>query len=146
MPKEVIINANSPTCARENAPCTDVFNDFQDTIKPKQEKATLPIITINVITKIGQAYCPNNAGFTIMPTDTKNTAPKKSFNGFITCSIFSVKDVSAKIEPIINAPNADEKPEYVANHTIPKHNPIVVKSKISSFSNFSIFFRNVGTK
>ena len=50
-------------------------------MNPKQEKATLPAITISVIKKIGQANSTNIDGSTIIPTETKNTAPKKSLIG-----------------------------------------------------------------
>ena len=72
---------------------------------------TLPVTTITVIKKIGQAYVINIEGSTIIPTDTKNTAPKKSFSGLMLFSIRSINPVSAKIDPIINAPKAEENPE-----------------------------------
>jgi hypothetical protein len=105
------MKANSPTCAKENAPKTEVFKGCPDATKPKQEKVIMPIITIRVITKIGKALVMNIEGSTIIPTETKKTAPKKSFKGESVFSMRSIISVSAKIEPIKNAPKAEEKPK-----------------------------------
>ena len=45
----------------------------------------------------------NIVGSTIIPTETKNTAPKKSFNGWMFFSMRSITAVSERIEPMINA-------------------------------------------
>ena len=91
-------------------------------------------------------YSTNILGSTNIPTDTKNTAPNKSLIGFITSSIRSDSSDSERIEPIIKAPKADEKPTDVANKTIPKQSAIEVKSNNSLLSSDAIFFKNVGTK
>ena len=65
---------------------------------------------IDVATPLGN-HLALRAGFTIMPTVTKNTAPKKSLRGLITLSMRFITPVSDNMEPIINAPKADEKPE-----------------------------------
>ena len=49
-----------------------------------------------------------------MPTDTKNTAPKRSLIGDTRCSICSALGASAMREPMMKAPNALEKPKLVA--------------------------------
>lgn len=134
IPRAAIMNANSPTCARENAPETDVFNGCPEAMKPKHEKMTLPIITIKVMTRIGFAYVMNISGLTIIPTETKKTAPKKSFSGWRFFSIRPITSVSARIDPMIKAPRAEEKPDAVANKTIPKHIPMVISKSISSLS------------
>ena len=102
-------------------------------------------ITINEIYKIGSAYWINIAGFTSIPTETKNTAPKKSFTGFKIRSILFATSDPAKIAPIIKAPKAEEKPDDVANKTIPKQRATAVIRSVSSFKYFDIFFINVGT-
>ena len=81
MPRLAMIKANSPTCASEKPQRIAVFTGWPEMMKPRHEKATLPITTISVIRKIGQAYVTNIDGSTIMPTETKNTAPKKSLIG-----------------------------------------------------------------
>ena len=58
----------------------------------------------------GQMYCTIIPGSTIMPTETKKMAANRSFTGFTKRSIFSASSVSASIEPITNAPKAEEKP------------------------------------
>ena len=61
-------------------------------------------------------------------------------------SILSMTAVSDRIEPIKNAPKADEKPNPVASKTMPKHMLTVIKSNISSFKYLLILFKNVGTR
>lgn len=70
----------------------------------------LPDITANVMTTIGPAYSTIIKGSTIIPTDTKNMAPNKSFTGLTRRSILSASTVSARIDPMIKAPNAAEIP------------------------------------
>ena len=41
-----------------------------------------------------------------MPTETKKMAPKRSFTGVVTRSMLSASTVSARMLPIMNAPNA----------------------------------------
>ena len=109
-PKEAIINANSPICVKLKPHCIAVFNGFPESMTPKVPKTDCPKITAKVITIIGTAYSTIIAGSTIIPTDTKKIAPKRSLTGFTSRSMDSASIVSAKIEPIINAPNAAEKP------------------------------------
>ena len=71
-------------------------------------------------------------GIYIIPTDTKKMAPNKSFTGATSFSIFSASTVSAKIDPIIKAPNAAENPTLAATTTIPKHNASETISNISA--------------
>ena len=85
-------------------------------------------------------------GFIIIPTETKKTAPKKSFIGLVRVSIFSSFIVSAKIDPMINAPNAEESSTSVAKTTIPKHKPKEMISSVSSLSHFFAFLRKVGIR
>ena len=58
------------------------------------------------IANIGSQYSASTAGSTIMPTETKKIAPKRSFTGVVTRSMLSASTVSARMLPIINAPNA----------------------------------------
>ena len=85
------------------------------------------------------------AGSTIIPTETKKTAPKKSFSGRTTFSIRTINPVSESTDPIRKAPRAEENPEAVASQTMPKHMPTVIRSSISSFKNEVSFFKTVGT-
>ena len=59
-------------------------------------------------------------------------APKRSFTGFTKCSIFSASLVSAKIDPMINAPKAGENPTFAANITISRHKAKEIIKSISS--------------
>ena len=59
-----------------------------------------------VMASIGNQYSASTAGSTIMPTETKKMAPKRSFTGVVTRSMLSASTVSARMLPIMNAPNA----------------------------------------
>ena len=140
-PNEAIINANSPICVKLKPHCIAVFKGFPERITPNVPKIACPIITM-----IGMAYSTIIAGSTIIPTDTKKIAPKRSLTGFTNRSMDSASMVSAKIDPIMNAPNAAENPVLAAITTIPKHNARDTISKVSSPISFLQRFRNSGIK
>ena len=110
MPREAIIKENSPICARLKPQCTEVLRLWPEASTPPVEKISLPIIVATTSTKIGSACSRRIAGSTIMPTDTKKTAPNKSLIGATRCSIFSALGASAIKEPMMKAPKAEEKP------------------------------------
>ena len=95
---------------------------------------------------IGPMYSTIMAGSTIIPTDTKKMAPNKSFTGATNFSMVSASTVSANIEPIINAPNAGEKPTLAARTTIPKHMAKERISIVSSLTHFFERFKKIGIK
>ena len=95
---------------------------------------------------IGPIYSTIIAGSTIIPTDTKKMAPNKSFTGATSFSMVSASTVSAKIDPIINAPNAGEKPTFAANTTIPKHMANERISIVSLLTHFFERFKNIGIR
>ena len=145
-PRDAMINANSPICVRLNPHCIAVFKGLPESITPKVPKIDCPKMTAKVITIIGTAYSTIIAGSTIIPTDTKKIAPKRSFTGFTNRSMDSASIVSARIEPMINAPNAAENPVLAAITTIPKHNANDTISKVSSPINLRQRFRNSGIR
>ena len=145
IPEEAIIKANSPSWAREKPLKIDVSKRLPESKKPKVDKITLPVITTKVIIKIGLIYSINIPGSTSIPTEVKNTAPNKSFTGLMVASMRSASSVSAKIDPIMNAPKADENPTDVAIKTMPKHKAMAVKSNSSSFNNGIIFKKRIKT-
>ena len=55
-----------------------------------------------------RAFSFITTGSTSIPTEIKNTAPKRFFTGVTMCSMRSASVVPAKIEPITKAPNANE--------------------------------------
>ena len=83
-------------------------------------------------------------GATIIPTETKNIAPKRFLIGSTMRSICSLSAVSARMDPITNAPRAEEKPTDVASATIPKHSPMLTMSRISSLRYSLAFLSSVG--
>ena len=143
-PKAAIIKANSPICAKLKPDCIDVLSGCPDNKTPNEEKKAFPTIVTNVIRITGHAYCTRTAGSTNIPTETKKIAPNRSFTGLIICSIRSASIVSARIDPIIKAPSAAEKPVFVATTTIPRHNPKAITSNVSSFISFLTFFNKAG--
>ena len=78
-------------------------------------------------------------GLINMPTDTKNMAPNRFLREEIKCSILSAFVVSARMDPIMNAPNAGENPAYRAIITNAKHK---AREKIKRISSLSKFFKN----
>ena len=95
---------------------------------------------------IGPIYSTIMAGSTIIPTDTKKIAPNKSFTGATNFSMVSASTVSAKIEPIMNAPNAGEKPTFAAKTTIPKHMASERISIVSLLTHLFERFKKIGIK
>ena len=122
------------------------FNGLPESITPNVPNTDCPKITAKVMTRIGTAYSTIIAGSTIIPTDTKKMAPKRSLTGFTNRSIDSASIVSAKIDPIINAPKAAEKPVLAAITTIPKHSASDTISKVSSPISLRQRFKNSGTR
>ena len=143
-PREAIIKANSPICVRLKPHCMAVFKGCPANITPIVPKKACPRITANVMTMIGTAYSIIIAGSTIIPTDTKKIAPNKSFTGFTNRSIDSASIVSARIDPIMKAPKAAEKPVLAAIATIPKQRAKDTINSVSSLISFRQRFRNSG--
>ena len=85
-------------------------------------------------------------GSTIIPTDTKNIAPKKSFMGLVSFTIFSLCIVPLRMEPITKAPNASEIPALIVITTIRKHKPRETTIRVSPVRKFFIFLKIVGIK
>ena len=80
---------------------------------------------------IGTAYSTRISGSTSIPTDTKNTAPKRFFTGSTSLIILSASTVSAKIDPMTNAPKALLKPTCVDRTAIAQHKPSDTMSSVS---------------
>ena len=85
-------------------------------------------------------------GSTNIPTDTKNTAPKRFFTGSTSRIILSASMVSAKMLPITNAPKAELKPASVAMTAIRKHSPSEMMTSISSVISLRVFRRKNGIR
>ena len=93
---------------------------------------------------MGILYSTIMAGSTIIPTDTKKMAPNRSFTGATSFSMDSASTVSARMEPIMKAPNAAEKPASAASTTIRKHMPTATTNKVSADIHLRTRFRKVG--
>ena len=87
-----------------------VFNGCPASNTPNVPNKDCPMITAKVITMIGPPYSTIIKGSTIIPTETKKIAPNKSFTGLTRRSMLSASTVSARMDPIIKAPNAAENP------------------------------------
>ena len=141
-----MIKANSPICVRLNPHCMAVFKGWPAKTTPNVPKSACPTMTAIVITRIGNAYSPIMAGSTIIPTETKKIAPKRSLTGFTNRSMDSASIVSARIDPIIKAPKAAENPVLAAITTIPKQRAKETISKVSSLISLRQRFRNSGIR
>ena len=95
---------------------------------------------------MGTMYCTTIDGSSSMPTDKKNTAPKRSFTPLVRCSTRSACIVPASSDPARNAPSADEKPKAFASSTMPKHMPSDTIRRVSSFMNVTDLFSSVGSR
>ena len=101
-----MIKANSPICAIEKPLCMASLRLQPESRKPTEPKMACPTRMASVMMTIGSQYSRSTAGSTSMPTDTKKTAPNMSFTGLMSFSIMSASRVSAKMLPIMKAPNA----------------------------------------
>ena len=140
------MKANSPICVRQKPDWMAVFRGWFAKRRPHVPKMICPKMIARVMMMIGTMYCVMTAKSTIMPTDTKKMAPKVSFRGRTNRSILSASNVSARMEPMTKAPNAEENPTVFAKSTMPKHKPSEKTSKVSSFSTFFAFRRMIGMK
>ena len=83
-------------------------------------------------------------GSTNMPTDTKKMAPNRFLTGSTSFSIFSASTVSARMLPMMNAPNADEKPTFVENTAIAQQRPSDTISSTSALISLRTLRRKMG--
>ena len=141
-----MMNANSPTCAREKPACIAIFSGCPESNTPKLPNRTCPHRTSAVRIKTGTAYSHIMAGSIIIPTDTKKTEANRSFTGCTICAISSALSVSASRDPMTNAPSAAENPAFVAIITIPRHSPREVVNSISLLIKRFNLFRRVGIR
>ena len=81
--------------------------------------------------RMGMAYSTRIFGSTSIPTDTKNTAPKRFLTGSTSFSMRSASIVSAKMLPMINAPKAELKPTLVENTAMAQQRPKATMSSTS---------------
>ena len=109
-----------------------VLSGWPVTTMPKVPKVIMPTTTTTASSKMMPALCHMSTGSTIMPTEMKNTAPKRSFTGVMMRSMRSASVVPASIEPITKAPRASENPDHTASVAMPKHSPMAMMSKSSS--------------
>ena len=111
MPRVAMMKANSPICVSEKPASMATLRFWPVTSIPNVPNSIMPTITTPDSTRIGAQYWAMICGSTIMPTDMKNTEPKRSLTGETTRSIRSAKLVPARIDPITNAPSASENPQ-----------------------------------
>ena len=105
-----------------------------------------PKIIAMVMTTIVSHWSTMIWASTNIPTDTKKMAPKRSFTGATTFSIFFASTVSASMLPITNAPKAELKPALVESTAIKQHIPRATISSTSSFIRGLTRRRKVGIR
>ena len=81
-----------------------------------------------------------------MPTETKNTAPKRFFTGSTKRMILSASMVSARMLPITKAPKAELKPARVAMTAMRKQSPREMITNVSSVINLRVLRRKRGMR
>ena len=140
-----MMNENSPICAIEKPQRIADFSDWPPMRKPNVPKIDCPMSIVSTSTPIGMAYSTMIFGSTSIPTDTKNTAPKRSFTGATSFSIFAASMVSARMLPITNAPNAELKPTFVETTAMRQHRPSDTMSSVSLLTSLRVERRNHGT-
>ena len=145
-PRVAMMKANSPICVSEKPHCIAVFSGCPDRSTPVVAKSSWPRMTVRVMTTMGSQYWPIIAGSTIMPTDTKKMAPNRSFTGLTRRSMCSASMVSARMEPMMKAPKAAEKPVLSATTTIRKQRPRATMRRVSSFISFRVLRRMRGMR
>ena len=89
MPSEAMMKANSPIWVSEKPDSMATFRGWPVTSMPKVPNVIMPAITTADSSSIGHQYWTRMAGCTIMPTEMKNTEPKRSLTGMVTCSMRS---------------------------------------------------------
>ena len=140
------MKANSPICVSEKLHCMAVFSGWPESRKPPVLNKVCPSMIAKMIQRMGTMCCPMRATSTIIPTDTKKMAPKRSLTGLTRCSIFSASTVSARILPMMNAPKAGENPTEEASTTIPKQSPRDTMTIVSSLISRLVFLRISGMR
>ena len=132
MPRVASMKANSPTWATLKPQITERSMPLPASRAPDAAKKEVPVSTARVIASTIPQCSAMTPGSSIIPTETKNMAPNRVLRPETSCIILSFSTVSDSIEPITNAPSADEKPTAVARATIAKQRPMLITSSISS--------------
>ena len=146
MPTVAMINENSPICPKHIPARTELRRLSPESSMPTPELSDLSTTTTTVMTRICHQYCRRMDGLTIIPTETKNTAPKRFLMGVVSLWIISASSVSARMVPMMKAPKADEKPALLASHTMKKHSPTANTVRVSSDMNLRVNFRMDGMR
>ena len=144
-PNEAMINENSPICAIENPQRMADFSDSPPSMKEMVPKIACPMRIVITSAKIGRAYSTRIIGSTSIPTDTKKMAPKRFFTGSTSLMIFSASIVSARILPMMKAPQADENPTLVEKTAMAQQSPNDTMSSTSLLMRYLTRRRNRGT-
>ena len=146
IPNEAIIKANSPICASANPLDTAFGRLCPERSIPMLLNTSFPTSVTRIITTIGMMYFAIISGCTIIPTEIKKTAPKRSFTPLVNVSTRSTCTVPARSEPARKAPSAVENPRLSASRTMPKQIPMDTTRSISSFISFMVLLKNVGSR
>ena len=105
---------------------------------------SLKTIASSAIGTIDFQFDAITEGSTIIPTDRKKMAPKRSFIPEVTRLTSSAWTVPAIRDPAIKAPSSMEKPSLLASRAIEKQSPMDRTASISSLMRSMILLRTVG--
>ena len=145
-PTPARMNEKSPSWARVNPVWMELLVPCPDRRVPKVLNSRIPITAEAAIRIITGQYCAITAGSTIIPTETKKIAPKRSLILPVSDSIRFPSMVSESMDPITNAPRAELNPARLASTTIVKQSPMLTIIRISSLRNFFAFLRIRGMR
>ena len=136
-----MMKENSPICVSEKLHCMARCKGCPAMTKANVPKKAIPTKRAREMRRMGSPYWRSTCGSTSIPTDTKNTAPKRSRTGFTSFSMRSASMVSANMLPITKAPKAALNPAFAASTTSPKHKPMLTTRRISELMILRFFFK-----
>ena len=84
IPTVAMMNENSPICPKHIPARTALWRLSRESNIPTPEVNDLSTTTTTVMTRICHQYCTKTDGLTIIPTDTKNTAPNRFLMGVVS--------------------------------------------------------------
>ena len=143
---EAMMNANSPICDNVNPDLTESSRLAPATNAEAEQTNALTTKVIITNARISFQYSNKICGSIIMPTETKKIAEKRFLILSVRCSIRWLSAVSDKMEPMTNAPSAEEKPTWLATITMAKHRPMEIISRFSSLIYFLNLRNSVGIR
>ena len=145
-PRPAMMKENSPTWVWAAPARRDVSMVCPAARPPRVKNSSFPTMATTASSRIGRIYCTIIAGWTMKPTEMKNTPPNRFLQGVTRCSTRSAWTVPASRDPAKKAPSSVDSPMCWAKIAIKKHSARAKISSTSSFISTTSFFIMVGTR